>query len=664
MSLGAAARGTAESMLFKCKWFRQLASWLLLCLAGLITAGHSAAAADWTVSVEFDEEAVRTGEHMVFAVTVEKTSANPPGPIITLDWEPTTGIQTIAYTQYCSGLNFLVNIGDKCIFKIVAIVHNLPYGIYTATPSLVFDAGHNDTQVSVGGSIYILARVPAISSISASSGPSRGGDTITITGSDFIAGGTEVHFGGVAATNVSIASSSQLTATVPAHAHGAVDVVVSTAASKASSAPFAFTYIGHDANVALAATPSTIAIGKAVNLRATVTGDTPTGSIEFRDGAGRVVTTGALDSAGVAEVSVSDLTEGQHVLTAHYLGDANNYPATSSPVTISVAGPTAALETISALFEARANLLLANMPGAQRRLARLNGLAAAPFNPGRLLMNYLPHIAQGGAVAASASLAQMDALAGNEKQARFDAWMEGTFGLLANGGAEGQFGIVALGADYLVSDDVLIGGFFQIDSLSQHNGATLEEAGGTGWLIGPYLTARLSDGLYLDILAGAGRAENRVRPLGTYEDWFGSSRYIASATLQGEWGEGAWRFTPAVSGSWFGEISDGYVDSMGAAIPQLSAEQGQLTLGPGVRHVQDVGSGTTLTSSARMDAVLAARGTSIVPWQTGLHGRLSGGLDLDFDGGASLGLSVTHDGLFHPGMGSTSIRLSVGASLP
>lgn len=486
----------------------------------------------------------------------------------------------------------------------------------------------------------------------------------TIAGSGFIAGGTEVHFGSVAATDVNVLSATELTATVPAHAVGAVDVVVSTAASMASSAPVTFTYVPHSAALTLTAARATVAVGGVVTLRATISGFEPTGTVKFLDAQGTVVATGNVGSAGAAEGSITGLAEGQHVFTARYLGDTNNNPGTSSAVSVSVADPAHTVAAISSLFQTRANLLLANMPGLERRLARLNGVAPAAFNPGSLLMGYLPQIAQGSAVSASASLAQMDALAGHENQSRLDAWMAGTFGLLASGGGEGRFGIAALGADYLVSDDVLIGGFFQIDMLTQRNGATLAEADGTGWLAGPYLTARLGEALYLNVTAAGGRAENRVSPFGTYEDWFGSTRFVASATLQGSWGDGPWRFTPSASGSWFSEASDAYTDQMGVTIPRTVAEQGQLTVGPGIRHVQDVASGVSLTSSARLDAVIAVRHTSIAPWQTSMHGRLSGGLDLDFDGGASLGLAITHDGLFHPYTRSTSLRLSVGASLP
>ena len=67
---------------------------------------------------------------------------------------------------------------------------------------------------------------PTISSVSPNSGSTNGGTAVTITGTNFSSGAT-VTFGGTAASNVTVASSTSITATTPAHAAGAVNVVVS-----------------------------------------------------------------------------------------------------------------------------------------------------------------------------------------------------------------------------------------------------------------------------------------------------------------------------------------------------------------------------------------------------------------------------------------------------
>jgi hypothetical protein len=79
--------------------------------------------------------------------------------------------------------------------------------------------------------------------------------------------------------------------------------------------------------------PSTA--GQAVTFTATVTGNSPTGTVQFFDGAnplgGPVTLVG-----GVATLTTSALAGGSHVITATYSGDANNTTSTSSPLTQSV----------------------------------------------------------------------------------------------------------------------------------------------------------------------------------------------------------------------------------------------------------------------------------------------------------------------------------------
>ena len=69
---------------------------------------------------------------------------------------------------------------------------------------------------------------PTLTFLDPTSGPTTGGTTVTVTGSDFTKV-TGVTFGGAAGSGVTVISAKQLRVTAPAHAPGAVDVVVTTA---------------------------------------------------------------------------------------------------------------------------------------------------------------------------------------------------------------------------------------------------------------------------------------------------------------------------------------------------------------------------------------------------------------------------------------------------
>ncbi|MEV4625849.1 IPT/TIG domain-containing protein [Micromonospora sp. NPDC049523] len=92
------------------------------------------------------------------------------------------------------------------------------------------------------------AAAPTAATIVPNSGPQSGGQQVTITGTNFIPGGTTVTFDGVPATNVVVApAGTSLTATTPAGEVGPASVVVSTSSGDSDS--LAYTYIadGSDA---------------------------------------------------------------------------------------------------------------------------------------------------------------------------------------------------------------------------------------------------------------------------------------------------------------------------------------------------------------------------------------------------------------------------------
>jgi len=82
---------------------------------------------------------------------------------------------------------------------------------------------------------------PTVSTISPASGTTAGGTTVSITGTGFFAGAT-VSLGGTAATGVTVVSSTSITATVPAHAAGAVTVTVSNTDGQSGNLTNGYTY--------------------------------------------------------------------------------------------------------------------------------------------------------------------------------------------------------------------------------------------------------------------------------------------------------------------------------------------------------------------------------------------------------------------------------------
>ncbi|MBA2673404.1 MAG: Ig-like domain repeat protein [Ramlibacter sp.] len=89
-------------------------------------------------------------------------------------------------------------------------------------------------------------------------------------------------------------------------------------------------------SVALTSSANPTNAGQAVTFTATVTGNSPTGQVTFRDN-GSALVTRTLNS-GVATYTTTALGAGTHPITARYLGDANNAATTSNTVNQQVNG--------------------------------------------------------------------------------------------------------------------------------------------------------------------------------------------------------------------------------------------------------------------------------------------------------------------------------------
>jgi len=99
-----------------------------------------------------------------------------------------------------------------------------------------------DGQMDTAPFTFDPPSAPTLSSITPQSGPISGGTVVTISGAK-LASGALVYFDNVAATNVTVVSSTQITATTPAHAAGPVDVAVSNGVGLNTTLAQAFTYL-------------------------------------------------------------------------------------------------------------------------------------------------------------------------------------------------------------------------------------------------------------------------------------------------------------------------------------------------------------------------------------------------------------------------------------
>lgn len=117
--------------------------------------------------------------------------------------------------------------------------------LLAATFPLIFSACGSGVVAPASG-MSQQSNSPSVISVVPDTGSPAGGTVVTINGSNFTSGTQQttplVSFGRIPATRVSVLSSAQLSAVVPAHPAGTVNVKVTTADGTSSSLASAFTY--------------------------------------------------------------------------------------------------------------------------------------------------------------------------------------------------------------------------------------------------------------------------------------------------------------------------------------------------------------------------------------------------------------------------------------
>ncbi|MEL7116760.1 MAG: autotransporter outer membrane beta-barrel domain-containing protein, partial [Pseudomonadota bacterium] len=330
------------------------------------------------------------------------------------------------------------------------------------------------------------------------------------------------------------------------------------------------------------------------------------------------------------------------------------------------------VETINRFLTKRADLILSTEPSSSRRLARLNGgfgnATPLSFANGDLesLLPFTARSTGGGNYTFSSSLLQVRQATASIKLAhgstksaeyvenyRFDAWIEAQYkNFDADTRGSGYFAVAHMGADYLVNENVLVGVMLSIDSMRDSSTTFNSTVSGTGWMVGPYITARLAPNLYFDGRIAGGTSNNSVSPFNTYTDQFDTTRFLAMASLSGDIERGNWTITPNASLSYFSETQDSYVDSTGATIPSQTVELGQLKIGPTFtgRFIGD--DGQLYAPYFSVDAIYNLGETSGVtitdtntPSTSGWRARLRAGVNVTEETGVRFGFGATYDGI-------------------
>ncbi|MBW3097037.1 autotransporter outer membrane beta-barrel domain-containing protein [Pseudohoeflea coraliihabitans] len=295
----------------------------------------------------------------------------------------------------------------------------------------------------------------------------------------------------------------------------------------------------------------------------------------------------------------------------------------------------------------RGGLILQHGPDRHDRIARLNGAtpaARALSFVGMPLLKNTPFELDIGRNALAVS--------GSESAGGLNFWSEAAVtGIFDDASSDHLFGILHVGVDGKIGPDTLLGFGLQFDMLRMTDSATSDEFDGAGWMVGPLVTHRLSDTLYLDGRLAYGQVETDVARSGGGTDSYTSERMLAQIALVGALDLGATRVAPRAEIGWYREISEAYTSATLGAVAETEVDLGIANLGARLSQSHDFANGTatpyidgaaiyTLNSSSHLTA--GSHAAAVEGWQ----GHVAIGASYAGPGGASWAAEVNAGGLF------------------
>jgi HYR domain/Autotransporter beta-domain len=321
---------------------------------------------------------------------------------------------------------------------------------------------------------------------------------------------------------------------------------------------------------------------------------------------------------------------------------------------------------IQNFMDNRGRQIMGNRPGQNRRIARVGGNSnsnrvsffgnTVNRGPSPIGLEVTQNQVDLSFASSSASEDQMTA------QSDWDLWLEASFSWYETSYGEGQFGILHAGADYRLGQKAILGFGVQVDSVQEDVIGSTATTEGVGWMVGPYYTARIGDGLYIDTSLSYGQATNEVSPLGTYTDEFMSERWLATLGLFGSIDRDTLNIQPNVSINYFQETSEAYVDSLAVPIAARTTRLGDIELGSRLTWSDPRGQYSNYIEFHGIYTFEASSETaSMSTAETGMRGRIG------FGGVTAVGDSSTVEyGARYDGLGDDdyeAVSLSIGYSM-
>jgi hypothetical protein len=506
-----------------------------------------------------------------------------------------------------------------------------------------------------------------VTSVTPNTGTTAGGTPVVITGANFT-GVTAVSFGGTAATSFTFVNATTINATTPAHAAGAVSVVVTTPAGS-NGANTAFTY-ALPVPAVTSVTPSNgPAAGGTV---VTIAGINFTGATAVKFGATNAATytvnsatqVTATSPAGTGTVDITVTTAGGTSATS--AADQFTFGAAAdsqklramqtavTPVVAQISGQaiTGAIDNaMDGGFSDSPPAVTPNgggftfnfgaEPQAQQSPEATNNVRDFIDAPDRRVSRIddaFSALAYGKITKAPPRLTAPP----REWQAWLDVRGMSTDRNTAGSDLKGDQINATAGITRKLTPDFLIGAFGGFEHFDYSSNAFNARLKGDGWTAGAYVGWRPIETLRFD-LAVARTALTVNGTAGAATASFPGSRWLVSGGMTGTYKWQALVFQPSARVYALWEHEDGYTDSLGAVQTDRNFSSGRASGGAKFAYPV-VWNAITFAPNLGLygdyyftgDNAAAAPGVASTPLLQGWSARFTAGLDLKFINGGSL----------------------------
>jgi outer membrane autotransporter protein len=192
-------------------------------------------------------------------------------------------------------------------------------------------------------------------------------------------------------------------------------------------------------------------------------------------------------------------------------------------------------------------------------------------------------------------------------------------------------------------------------------------------MAGPYVGIKLAPNLLFDARVAWGTSQNDIMLTdalaGTRTGSFDTTRWLATASLTGNYFRGPWRWSPQGSLAYGNEKYDSFTNSLGQQVSGSDVSIGRLTVGSEVGYGIMLKDGTFVEPHIGLTGIwnfhsddLVINGVLVTPNST--RAKIEGGVTLRSPSGLSVRAAVAHDGIGDSNLSATTGKLWVNIPLP